>query len=97
MLTGKQKSYLRSLAQTIKPIFQIGKEGLTEAVFASVDDYLLKNELMKVSLLDTCPMEKEEVVTLFSEHGIEVVQVIGKTIVLYHANKKLKEGIRLPR
>lgn len=97
MLKGKQKSYLRSLAQTLKPVFQIGKEGMNQAVFQSVYDFLFKNELGKISILDSCPQTKEEVASFFEQRQIEVVQVIGKTLVLYLPNKNLENRIRLPR
>jgi len=96
-LTGKQKSHLRGLAQTIKPLFQIGKDGLTEAIRKNVRDYLLKNELMKISILDTAPGEAEDFAPLFEEMGMEIVQIIGRQIVLYKPNPKLEKGIVLPR
>ncbi len=96
MLTGKQKSFLRSKAQTIKPVFQIGKEGFTQAVFQSVYDYLFKNELCKISVLDSSPMTKAEIANAFSNRHLEVVQTIGKTILLYLPNDQLKDRIILP-
>lgn len=96
-LTGKQKSHLRGLAQSIKPLFQIGKDGLTEAIRKNVRDYLLKNELMKVSVLETAPMDAKDFTPYFEEMGISVVQVIGRQIVLYKDNPKLEDGIRLPK
>jgi len=97
MLTGKQKSYLRSLAQTEKTPFQIGKDGFTENLLTTVQDYLTKNELLKVSLLDIASITMEEAAQYFEQNRIEVVQLIGKTIVLYRRNPKKKDGIRLPR
>jgi RNA-binding protein len=96
-LSGKQKSYLRSLAQTIKPLFQIGKDGLTEAIRKNVRDYLLKNELMKISILETAPEQAEDYAPLFEEMGMCVVQIIGRQVVLYKHNPKLEDGIVLPK
>lgn len=96
-LTGKQKSHLRSMAQTIKPLFQIGKDGLTEAIRKNVRDYLLKNELMKISILETAPAEASDFVPYFEEMGMTVVQIIGRQVVLYKRNPKLEDGIVLPR
>jgi len=96
-LTGKQKSFLRSLAMKKKPLFQIGKEGITQTLIQSVTDYLLKNELVKVSLLDASPIELPEASEIFATQGFSVVQTIGKIVVLYQQNPKLEHGIVLPR
>lgn len=96
-LTGKQKSFLRSLAMKKKPLFQIGKEGITQTLIQSVSDYLLKNELVKVSLLDASPIELPEAAEIFAAQGFAVVQTIGKIVVLYQQNPKLEHGIVLPR
>lgn len=94
-LTGKQKRVLRSIAQTKKPLFQLGKEGITEAFIKSVADYITKNELAKISVLDTCPSTKEEIIAAFKEEDITCVQVIGKVYVFYRQNTELKDRIEL--
>jgi len=96
-LTGKQKRYLRGLAMTRRPVFQIGKEGITPALVQSLDDYFIKNELMKVSILDTCPMTAEEITAQLTDLSVSVVQIIGKTMVLYRRNPRLTDGIELPQ
>lgn len=96
-LTGKQKSFLRSLAMTRKAVFQIGKEGLTPALLAGVEDYVVKNELVKIGLLETCPLSPAEAAEGFAALGTELVQIIGKTLVLYRRNAKLEKGIVLPK
>ena len=95
-MTGKQKSYLRGLAQTIKPTFQIGKDGVNDNMLTDIRNYLNKHELMKISILQNCMMEKEEIVDAFSECGFEVVQVIGKTVILYMHSKNAINPIVLP-
>ncbi len=97
ILSGKEKSYLRKLAQTIKPVFQIGKEGISTALTTQIIDYLKKYELAKVSVLDTCPIEKPMVVQIIEASGVNVVQTIGKTLVLYKPNYTLPSRIELPR
>lgn len=97
ILTGKQKSYLRSLAQTIKPMFQIGKEGVTPEVMTAIQNYITKNEIGKVAILDTCPESKEEISEKIASLNIQVVQVIGNNLVLFKRNHKLEDGIKLPR
>ncbi len=96
-LSGKQKSFLRKLAQTLKPIFQIGKDGLSDTLSVQILNYLKKYELVKVSVLDTCPIEKTELIHSIETAGMNVVQTIGKTIVLYRPSYELASKIELPR
>ncbi|GKV68017.1 putative RNA-binding protein YqeI [Sporosarcina sp. NCCP-2716] len=96
MLTSKQKSYLRSEAHHLQPIFQIGKSGLTQPIVKQIEEALEARELIKVSVLQNCEQDKEEIAQLLGEeNGIEVVQVIGKTIVLYKESSE-KKKIELP-
>ena len=95
MLTSKQKQQLKGLAHHMNATFQVGKDGVTTNMVKDILNYLHKNELMKVSVLQNCPMEKEEVAEAFEASGIEVVQVIGKTIVLYKHSDEAKNPIIL--
>lgn len=96
MLTGKQKRYLRSLAVTQKAIFQIGKDGLNSNLYTSVKDALKARELCKISVLKTCEVNFDEVaLELCANTGSELVQKIGKTVVLYKRNAK-EPKIQLP-
>jgi len=94
MLTGKQKRYLRSLANKEKAIFQVGKGGVNENMISQISDALEKRELVKVSLLQNCDETKEEVAEQLHEGtGGEIVQLIGSNIVLYKEsieNKKIE-------
>jgi RNA-binding protein len=84
MLSGKQKRYLRSLAHHLSPAMQIGKAGITSGVLEQVDIELESHELIKVSVLETSPLERDEVAEiLVEETGAEWVQSIGRTVVLY--------------
>ena len=65
-MKGKQKSYLRGLAHTLKPVFQIGKDGVNDNMITDIRNYLNKHELMKISILQNCPMEVEEIADIFS-------------------------------
>jgi len=96
-LTGKQKRHLRGLAMTRRPVFQIGKDGITPALAQSLNDYLVKNELMKVSILDTCPLTLDEAAAEMTGLPAALVQIIGKNIVLYRRNPQLTNGIELPQ
>ena len=89
MLTGKQKRYLRALATKERAVFQIGKEGLSHNLFKTVSDYLEAHELVKVSVLKTCDTYFDELafdLAMYTES--EVVQKIGRTIVLYRCSKE---------
>ncbi|MCR5786531.1 MAG: YhbY family RNA-binding protein [Acholeplasmatales bacterium] len=97
MLTGKQKVYLRGLANGIKPVMQIGKGGLSEETVIAVLQYLNKHELMKVSILQNSDTTLEELDAAFSAIEVEVVQKIGKTIVLYKHSDNVDEPIKLPK
>jgi len=96
-LNGKQKSYLRGLAQTIKPMFQIGKDGLSSEVLKAISEYIVKNELGKVSVLDTCSETKDEITFKIEETGMQVIQVIGNNMIIFKRNPKKEDGIRFPR
>lgn len=97
MLTGKQKKYLRELAHHLNPVFQVGKDGVNENMVIDILHYLNKHELMKISVLQNCPTPKEEVALIFEANKIEIVQIIGKTIVVYQASKNAIDPIKLPK
>lgn len=92
MLTGKQKSYLRSLAQNERALFQIGKDGLSDTLVQTVEDALKARELVKISVLKTAPVDdfKELAFDLARMTKSEAVQIIGRTVVLYRRAKEPK-------
>lgn len=91
MLTGKQKRYLRSLAVNQRSLFQIGKDGLSYNLVASLGDSLEAHELVKVNLLKTCDGDIKEIAFDLAMHtSSELVQIIGRTIVLYRPSKERK-------
>ena len=91
MLNGKQKRYLRSMAVNEKALFQIGKDGLSQNLFCSVKEALKARELVKISILKTCELSMNEIaVDLCANTSAELVQKIGKTLVLYKASKERK-------
>jgi RNA-binding protein len=96
MLTGKQKRYLRSLAHHLDPIFQVGKGGVNEHLIRHIEEAIETRELLKVSVLNNSVEEAREIAPELAERsGCELVQVIGKTIVLYKESKDHKT-IELP-
>ncbi len=91
MLTTKQKVYLRSLAQTEKPVFQIGRDAISDNLINTVNNYLNKHELVKISVLKNCEEDLKEVAfDLARLTKSECIQVIGRQIVLYKRSKEPK-------
>lgn len=91
MLNGKQKRYLRSLAVNEKAIFQIGKEGMNPNLYTSLKEALKARELVKISVLKACETDMNEIVIdLCANTGAELVQVIGRSVVLYKRSKERK-------
>ena len=84
MITGKQRSELKRLAQEIRPTVMIGKEDITPSVIAAIDDYLSAHELVKVQIQEGSMMEPKEAANEIAEElGAEFVQAIGRRFVLY--------------
>lgn len=96
MLTGKQKRFLRAEAHHLTPIFQVGKGGTNDHLIRHIEEALEVRELIKVSILNNNDDDRYEVARELSERsGAELVQVIGKTIVLYKESRDNKQ-IELP-
>jgi len=96
-ITSKQRAYLKSLAQTIEPIFQVGKSGITPEITKSIDEALEARELIKINVLNNCMLDLADVAeTLSGRTKSVVVQVIGRKIVLYRVSKK-QTKINLPK
>ena len=95
-MTSKQRAYLKSLASNLDPIFQIGKENLTPEVTAAIQEAFNRRELIKISVLKSCFDDPDELATMVAERTrSQVVQVIGKKIVLYKESRDHKK-INLP-
>ncbi len=96
-MTSKQRAYLKSLAMTMDPIFQIGKASLTPENTSAIADALEARELIKISVLQNCMDDPREIAEMVAERTrSQVVQVIGKKIVLYKEGKENKKKINLP-
>lgn len=88
-MTSKQRAYLKSLAMNMDPIINIGKSSLTPEVTEAVAEALNKRELVKIGVLKNCIDDPREIANAIAERTkSEVVQVIGKKIVLYKKPKK---------
>lgn len=84
MLTGKQKRHLRALGHKLKPVIQIGKKEIEEALITETNTALDHHELIKVKLLESCMLDKHEASAILAGTcGAEVAQILGKTFLLY--------------
>ena len=89
MLKGKQRAYLRSIANTLKPITQIGKEGVTESFLDQLDAMLDSREIVKVTILETAGLDaKETANAICNALRAEFVQAIGFKFTIYRRNNE---------
>lgn len=96
-MTSKQRAYLKSLAMRMDPILQIGKSSLSPDVTKSIAEALEARELIKINVLQNCPDDPKVLADMAAERThSQVVQVIGKKIVLYKEGKDEKKKITLP-
>lgn len=97
MLTGKQKRFLRGMATTMEAIVQVGKSSVNDSVIFSLNEALAARELVKVKVLKNCLDEVSEVAEALSEaSGAELVQIIGRNVLLYRPHPE-KPTIVLPK
>ena len=97
-MTSKQRAYLKGLAMTMEPILQGGKSIITPEHTAAVAEALEARELIKINVLQNCLDDPREIAEVLAERtNSQVVQVIGKKIVLYKEGKKENKKIQLPK
>lgn len=97
-MTTKQRAYLKSLAMTMDPIFQIGKNSMTPELTKAIEEALAARELIKVSVLKNCMDDPRMLADMIAERThSQVVQVIGKKIVLYKEGKDKNKKIELEK
>ncbi|MDN6409408.1 MAG: ribosome assembly RNA-binding protein YhbY [Tetragenococcus halophilus] len=90
-LRGKQKSFLKSQAHHLQPIFQIGKGGLNDQLIVQIGEALEKRELIKVSLLQNTDEEASEVASILEEKlDCQIVQIIGRVLVIFKTSTQEK-------
>lgn len=95
-LTSKQRAYLKGLASTLQPVFQVGKASLTPEVTKAVEEAFHTRELIKLAVLKNCIDDPREIAAALADRTHStVVHVIGKKIVLYKPDKD-KPKILLP-
>ena len=96
-MTSKQRAYLRGLANTMEPILHAGKGGISDAMIKQADDALEARELIKGKVLETAPGTAREIAEEIAvKVNAQVVQVIGRTFVLFRQKEKDSQ-IKLPR
>lgn len=96
MLTGKQRAYLKSIANTMDPIFQIGKNGISENFIKQVEEALEAREIIKIKVLNNSLLDATEVAREVAEKSnSEFVQSIGNKFVIYKESEENKK-IELP-
>ena len=88
-LTSKQRAYLSGCANTIEPIFSVGKASLTPELVMALDEAIEKREQTKVSVLKNCADDPHEIAQMIAERThSDVVKVIGKKMILFRQAKK---------
>ena len=100
VFTSKQLRYLRGLGHHLKPIVMLGREGMSDNVISAANVVLAVHELIKVKIGNGCLLARQEAADVLAEStGSQVVQILGKTFLLYRANPDLdkEKRINLPR
>ena len=96
-MTSKQRAYLKSLAMKIDPVFRVGKDSISSELIEGIREAVDARELIKIAVLQNCMDDPKELAQILAERTrSEVVQVIGKKIVLYKESKDHKK-IQLPK
>ena len=96
-MTSKQRAFLKGLAMKEEAILQIGKSSLTPELTRAVDEALAAREIIKISVLQNCMDDPDTLAqTLADRTHAQVVQVIGKKIVLYREGRDDRKKISLP-
>ncbi len=91
MLNSRQRAQLRGMANDFETILQVGKMGISENTVKQVSDALEARELIKMSVLETCPITSREAADELAQRvKADVVQVIGRKFILYRESKDNK-------
>lgn len=92
MLTSKQRAFLRSMANSLDPILQIGKGEISDEMLNSISKSLMNRELIKVSILQNSDYEAKSAAQIIGEElNADIVSVVGRKIVIYR--KSTKAGV----
>jgi len=86
-LTGRQRRHLRALGHALRPVALLGKDGISDAFVAAVDQALADHELIKIKVLETAALDRHEAAAeVAARTTSEVAQVLGNTVLLYRAD-----------
>lgn len=86
MLNGKQKRFLRGIGHGLSPVVMVGKGEVSDALLRETADALAAHELIKVKILESCPLDRSDVAQILAVGcEAEVAQILGRTILLYRA------------
>ena len=99
-LTGKQVRYLKGLGHHLKPLVMLGRDGLSKNVITAANAVLAAHELIKVKVGNGCPMDRREAADAAADKtGSEIVQILGKTFLLFRVNpdRNDEQRIKLPK
>ncbi len=97
MLTGKQRRHLRGLGHELKPIVQVGKDGIDDGLVAAVEQALDDHELVKIKVAEAANLDRHDAADALADRThSEVAQVLGNTVLLYRARPD-EPDIVLPR
>jgi RNA-binding protein len=95
MLSNSNKQKLRKLAHSLPSMIQIGKSSLSENLFVQIDNDLEAHELVKITMQKTCDLPvRDAAIECAAQTGSEIVQIIGRTFILYRRSKDNKLGIK---
>ncbi len=96
-MTSKERAYLRGLANTLDPIFQVGKGGISDVLIEQLNNAIEARELIKITVLETAPVSAKELANeIANSTNSEVVQTVGNKITLFRQKKK-NSKIEFPR
>ena len=92
--------YLRGLGHHLKPLVMLGREGITDNVLTAAREVLNAHELVKIKIGTGCLLERREAAErIAAATGSEIIQILGKTILLFRENpdRDDEHRIRLPK
>ena len=88
-LTGKQRAFLRSMANPLQPVLYVGKGGVIDTLIKQADDVLTTRELIKGKVLEMAPINARDAAQAIADAvNATMVHVLGRTFVLYRAAKE---------
>ena len=88
MITTKQRAFLKNYAQNLKPTLNIGKDNINENTLIEIDNFLNKNELMKIKILQNSSLNTKEVMKIIcTQLNAEPVLCVGKVVIIYRFSK----------